>query len=169
MVEFGAKAVQRLRQATGAGMMDAKRALGENDGDFDAAANWLREKGLAKSVERADRANEQGAIAAGSTAAAAALVELRCETDFVAKSPDFVALVEDLADAVATKGEAAVGMGSKWDDAAMKSVSTGGFFSAGPQTRHFAQCKGDTVLQVHGVAPLGINFVGADEGEAKKP
>jgi len=107
MVEFGAKDVQRLRQATGAGMMDAKRALGENDGDFDAAANWLREKGLAKSVERADRANEQGAIAAVSTAAAAALVELRCETDFVAKSADFVNLANDIAAAVTENGEAA--------------------------------------------------------------
>ena len=64
------------------------------------------------------------------------------------------------------KGEAAVGMGSKWDDAALKSVPLGGFFSAGPQMRHFAQCKGDTILQVHGVA----NFVGPDDSEAaKKP
>jgi hypothetical protein len=68
------------------------------------------------------------------------------------------------------KGEAAVGMGSKWDDAALKSVSTGGFFSAGPQMRHFAQCKGDSVLQVHGVAPFVVNFVSADESEgSKKP
>ena len=68
------------------------------------------------------------------------------------------------------KGEAAVGMGSKWDDAALKSVPTGGFFSAGPQMRHFAQCKGDTVLQVHGVAPFVVNFISADESEpAKKP
>jgi elongation factor Ts len=107
MVEFGAKDVQRLRQATGAGMMDAKRALEENDGDFDAAATWLREKGLVKSVERADRANEQGVIAAGSTGTAAALVELRCETDFVAKSADFVNLANDIAAAVAERGEAA--------------------------------------------------------------
>ena len=107
MVEFGAKDVQRLRQATGAGMMDAKRALEESDGDFETAATWLREKGLAKSVERADRANEQGAIAVGSTGAAAALVELRCETDFVAKSADFVNLANDIAAAVAERGEAA--------------------------------------------------------------
>ena len=68
------------------------------------------------------------------------------------------------------KGEAAVGIGSKWDDAAMKSVPAGGFFSAGPQMRHYAQCKGDTVLQVHGIAPFVVNFASADESEpARKP
>ncbi len=68
------------------------------------------------------------------------------------------------------KGAAAVGMGSKWDDAALKDVPLGGFFSAGPQTRHFAQCKGDTILQVHGIAPFVVNFVSPDESEPpKKP
>ena len=105
MAEFSAKDVQALRQATGAGMMDAKKALVENDGDFDKAATWLREKGLAKSVERSDRANEQGAIAAAMANGAAALVELRCETDFVAKSADFVNLANDIASAVAERGE----------------------------------------------------------------
>jgi hypothetical protein len=68
------------------------------------------------------------------------------------------------------KGAAAVGMGSTWDDAALKDVPLGGFFSAGPQMRHFAQCKGDTILQVHGVAPFVVNFVSPDESEpSKKP
>lgn len=61
------------------------------------------------------------------------------------------------------KGAAAVGMGSKWDDGALKDVPSGGFFSAGPQMRHFAQCKGDSILQVHGVGPFVVNFVSADE------
>ena len=61
------------------------------------------------------------------------------------------------------KGEAAVGMGSKWDDSALKDVPTGGFFTAGPKMRHFAQCKGDTVMQVHGIAPFTVNFVGPDD------
>src|SRR5690349_25061222 len=63
------------------------------------------------------------------------------------------------------KGAAAVGMGSKWDDGALKEVPTGGFFSAGPKVRHFAQCKGDTVLQVHGIAPFIVNFVGPDDNQ----
>ena len=85
-MSFTAKDVQNLRQATGAGMMDAKRALEETDGDFDAAAKSLREKGLAKSVDRSDRENTQGVVAVASTDGAAAIVELKCETDFVAKS-----------------------------------------------------------------------------------
>jgi len=107
MADFSAKDVQTLRQQTGAGMMDAKRALTENNGDMDAAGRWLREKGLAQSAKRSDRAAEQGAVSVANTGSVAAAVELTCETDFVAKSPDFVALVEDLADAVATKGEGA--------------------------------------------------------------
>src|SRR5579884_2446530 len=108
MATFTAKDVQALRQATGAGMMDAKRALEENDGDAEAAAQWLREKGLASSAKRSDRESTQGAVAVDTVGNAAAIVELRCETDFVAKSTDFVELVEDLAKAVAAGGEAAL-------------------------------------------------------------
>jgi hypothetical protein len=68
------------------------------------------------------------------------------------------------------KGAAAVGMGSKWDDAALKDVPTGGFFWATPHMNHFAACKGDTILQVHGIAPFVLNFVSPDAAQpAKKP
>ncbi|MGH9223282.1 MAG: translation elongation factor Ts [Acidimicrobiales bacterium] len=107
MADYSAKDVQRLRQLTGVGMMDAKRALDENGGDFDAATKWLREMGLAQSAKRADRANEQGAVAAANTGTAAAVVELKSETDFVAKSPDFAALAHEMAQAVAERGESA--------------------------------------------------------------
>ncbi len=110
MAEFTAKDVQRLRQATGAGMMDAKRAMEENDGDFDAAGRWLRERGLGKAAERTDRENAEGAVAVALSkdGDAVALVQLKSETDFVAKSPQFVSLVEDLAELVANEGEGAV-------------------------------------------------------------
>lgn len=108
MANFTAQDVQRLRQETGLGMMDAKKALEANNGDFEAAKKDLREKGLIKSGERSGRVNEQGAVAAANTGTAAALVELRSETDFVAKSPDFTALVEEMAQAVAERGEPAV-------------------------------------------------------------
>ncbi|MEO6318301.1 MAG: translation elongation factor Ts, partial [Acidimicrobiales bacterium] len=87
-----------------AGMMDAKRALTETDGDFDAAAKSLREKGLAKSVDRSDRENTQGVVAVATTAESAAIVELKCETDFVAKSEEFIGVAQQLADAVASGG-----------------------------------------------------------------
>src|SRR5690554_2545936 len=99
-MSFTAKDVQRLRQATRAGMMDAKRALEETGGDFDAAAKVLREKGLAKSASRADRENTQGAVAVRATDTAAAIVELKCETDFVAKSEEFLAVLDQLLETV---------------------------------------------------------------------
>jgi elongation factor Ts len=110
MADFTAKDVQRLRQATGAGMMDAKRALQENDGDFEAAGKWLRERGLGKAAERTDRENAEGAVAVATTpdGSAAALIQLKSETDFVAKSPQFVTLADELAQLVAAKGEDAV-------------------------------------------------------------
>src|SRR3546814_141072 len=103
-MSFTAKDVQALRQATGAGMMDAKRALTETDGDFDAAAKSLREKGLAKSVDRSDRENSQGAVAVGSADGVAVIVELKCETDFVAKSEEFLAVLDELVAAVVADG-----------------------------------------------------------------
>jgi elongation factor Ts len=109
MAEFTAKDVQRLRQESGAGMMDAKRALTENDGDFESALRWLREKGLGKADERSGRQNTQGAVAVAVNGNTSAIVELKCETDFVAKSDGFVTAVQELADAVAANGEAAVG------------------------------------------------------------
>jgi len=109
MADFGAKEVQGLRQATGAGMMDAKKALVETEGDFDEAVKWLREKGLAKAATRTDRENSEGAVAVASTDGVAAIVELKCETDFGAKSNQFSTLVQELADLVAAKGESAVG------------------------------------------------------------
>jgi len=66
------------------------------------------------------------------------------------------------------KGEAAVGMGSKWDDAALQDVPLGGFFSAGPHMLHFAPRKGDTILQGHGNGPFAVNFVTPDESEPPK-
>lgn len=108
MSNFTAKDVQTLRQATGAGMMDAKKALTETDGDFEAAAQWLREKGLAKVAKLSDRDNAQGTVAVAVEGNVGAIVELKCETDFAAKADDFVSLVSELADLVLKSGEAAV-------------------------------------------------------------
>src|SRR5262245_31718783 len=106
MAEFTAKDVQALRQATGAGMMDAKKALQETDGDMEEAKKLLREKGLAKADTRADRENSEGAVAFAVNDSTAVLVELKCETDFVAKSDQFIQLTQELADAYANEGQA---------------------------------------------------------------
>ncbi len=105
---FTAKDVQTLRQATGAGMMDAKRALEANDGDATAAMQWLREQGLAASAKRADRENSQGVVALTVDGQVGAMVELKCETDFVAGSEHFKLEAQELVHLVAAKGVDAV-------------------------------------------------------------
>jgi elongation factor Ts len=104
MTAFGAKDVQELRKATGAGMMDAKKALTEAEGDFEQATQILREKGLAKAAGRTDRDNAEGLVAIARDDSAAALVHLKSETDFAAKSEDFKALAQELADLVLSGG-----------------------------------------------------------------
>jgi elongation factor Ts len=107
-MSFTAKDVQALRQATGAGMMDAKKALEANEGDMEAAKQWLREKGLGKAAERSDRENTQGAVALIVDGTVAAIVQLKCETDFVASSDQFKSLADEMAKAVIADGEDAV-------------------------------------------------------------
>jgi elongation factor Ts len=105
---FTAKDVQGLRQASGAGMMDAKRALEATDGDIEAAKQWLREQGLAASAKRSERENTQGVVALVVAGNVGALVELKCETDFVATSEHFKLEAQELARLVAAKGSGAV-------------------------------------------------------------
>lgn len=105
MANYTAKDVSTLRQMTGAGMLDCKNALEETGGDMEEAAKLLRMKGLAGAAKRSDREASEGAVAAVRSGDAAAVVELRCETDFVAKADEFVALADELAALVASKGE----------------------------------------------------------------
>jgi len=105
---FSAQDVQTLRRATGVGMLDAKRALEASEGNMEAAVLWLREQGLADKAKRLDREATQGAVGAVRDHSVVAMVELRCETDFVAKAADFVALADELAELVAVKGEGAI-------------------------------------------------------------
>ena len=97
---FTAKDVQALREKTGCGMMDCKKALVEADGDMDKAVDILREKGLASAAKKASRVAAEGVVAAYSDATAGALVEINCETDFVAKGEPFVNLSNKVAKTV---------------------------------------------------------------------
>ncbi|MGH9012681.1 MAG: translation elongation factor Ts [Acidimicrobiia bacterium] len=106
MAEFGASDVAALRKATGVGMMDCKRALEESGGNLEAAKDWLRAQGLTKGAKRAGRVAEQGAVDVVVDGAIGALVELTCETDFVAKGADFTGLVAALARQVAEHDDA---------------------------------------------------------------
>ena len=112
-MSINAKDVQALRQATGAGMMDCKKALEAASGDVEAAKKWLREKGLAASAKRSDRENNQGVVALSIDCPKAAIVKLKCETDFVASSESFIAEANALAALVRDSGEAAVAQRAK--------------------------------------------------------
>ena len=95
--------VKRLREQTGAGVMDCKRALEESGGDLEKATHWLREKGLSTAAKKSDRAVREGVISSyiHHGARLGALIELNCETDFVARTDEFQRLARDLAMAVA--------------------------------------------------------------------
>src|SRR3954447_8269380 len=96
MADFSAADVKKLRELTGAGMMDCKKALEESDGDIDKAIELLRVKGAAKAAKRgAEREASAGLVAH----APGVLVEIKCETDFVAKNDDFVAAAQRIGDA----------------------------------------------------------------------
>ncbi len=91
--------VKELRDSTGAGMMDAKKALTENDGDMEAAVDWLRTKGLAKAAKKSDRTAAEGLVAVKVDGGTGVAVEVNAETDFVAKNAEFQTMVGDIANA----------------------------------------------------------------------
>ncbi|MGE5460164.1 MAG: translation elongation factor Ts [Solirubrobacterales bacterium] len=99
MAEISAEQVKELREMTGAGMMDCKKALQESDGDVDKAVEFLRQKGLASAAKRAGRTANQGLIDSyiHFNNTVGVLVEVNCETDFVANTPEFRQLVKDIA------------------------------------------------------------------------
>jgi elongation factor Ts len=107
VAEISAKDVMTLREQTGAGMMDCKRALADAGGDAKKATDLLRERGLAKAGKREGRATSEGAIAIALDGRAGAMVEIGCETDFVARTDAFTALGDKLARAVAADAKIA--------------------------------------------------------------
>jgi elongation factor Ts len=120
MSTISAADVNKLRQMTGAGMMDCKKALTETNGDFDAAVDFLRKKGAKVSAARADRDAKEGAIIAKTSAdnKLGIIIQLSCETDFVAKNEDFVKFANSIAD---------LALANKPDNAdALKALDLGG-------------------------------------------
>jgi elongation factor Ts len=138
-------------------MLDAKRALEENDGDYEKAVAWLREQGLASQAKRADREASEGAVAIGRAGDVASIVQLRSETDFVAKSDEFKALVADLADLVAAEGESAVEQRSaELDDMKTRLKEN---ISIGKVVRIQAPADGAVDSYLHLQAGRGVNAV----------
>ena len=105
-MEITASLVKELRERTGAGMMECKKALTENSGDIDVSAEWLRKQGLAKADKKAGRVAAEGRIAVAQDGGRAVLVEINSETDFVAKDNNFLTFTEAVAQAALASGAA---------------------------------------------------------------
>ncbi|MEY2169894.1 MULTISPECIES: translation elongation factor Ts [unclassified Rhodanobacter] len=106
MSNISAQLVKELRERSGAGMMECKKALVENHGDIEIAMEWLRKSGLAKADKKAGRVAAEGRIVAAQAGGKAVLVEVNCETDFVTKNPDFVKFSDTVADVALKSGAA---------------------------------------------------------------
>ncbi|PPR11616.1 MAG: Elongation factor Ts [Alphaproteobacteria bacterium MarineAlpha11_Bin1] len=104
MAEITAALVKELREKSGAGMMDCKKALVENDGDMEAAIDWLRMKGLAAAAKKSGRVAAEGLIAVATSSGSGAVIELNSETDFVARNPDFQRFAAGIAAVAIEKG-----------------------------------------------------------------
>ena len=98
MAQITAALVKQLRDMTGAGMMDAKKALEENSGDIEAASDWLRKKGIAKAAKKSSRAASEGLVAVAIDGTKGVAIELNSETDFVARNEEFQAFVKKVAE-----------------------------------------------------------------------
>src|SRR5215831_13943866 len=100
-ITISAQDINKLRQMTGAGMMDCRKALTETNGDFEAAIDWLRKQGQKVAAKRSDREAKEGVVIAKTTAdnKSGIVVCVSCETDFVSKNADFVAFAQSIADA----------------------------------------------------------------------
>ena len=99
-MKITAKQVKELRDKTGAGMMDCKKALTETDGDMEKAVDWLREKGISQAEKKSSRAAAEGVCEVNTEGNKAIMFELNCETDFVAQNDKFVALTKKISDAL---------------------------------------------------------------------
>ncbi len=157
---FTAKDVQALREKTGCGMMDCKKALVECDGDMEAAVDYLREKGLASQAKKASRIAAEGTVCAYTANGVGAVVELNSETDFVANGDGFKQLAAEIATVVAEQNPADV-------DALLQCQKNGKTVEAMVQelflavrenikVRRFARYEGKVVSYVHAGGKIGV-------------
>lgn len=173
---FTAKDVQALREKTGVGMMDCKKALQESDGDMDKAMEILREKGLASAAKKASRVAAEGVVAAYSDDKCGALVEINCETDFVAKGEPFVNLSKAVVKTVALTNPADVDAllatnvadGNGTVEEAVQEVFLA--LRENMKVRRFARMDGHVVTYIHAGGTVGV-MVGfdTDDATAAKP
>lgn len=168
MAEISASQVKELREKTGAGMLDCKKALSETAGDVEAAVDWLRKKGLSAAAKKSGRVAAEGLVAIALAGNKAAAIELNAETDFVARNDQFQALAENIAkvaletgqsDAEALKGTAYPG-GATVQDAITNAISTIGENMNLRRAALLSAKEGFIASYVHGAIREGLGKIG---------
>ena len=170
--------VKELREMSGAGMMDAKKALTENDGDMEAAIDWLRTKGLAKAAKKSGRTAAEGLVAVKVDGGTGVAVEVNSETDFVAKNAEFQGMVAGIAEAALGVDDTESLKAAPMDGKTVADVVTDKVATIGENmsVRRMAKISGDSVAAyVHNAATDGMGKIGvlvalkgADNGIGKQ-
>ncbi|MDF3077808.1 MAG: elongation factor Ts [Sphingobacteriaceae bacterium] len=175
-VQISASDVNKLRQQTGAGMMDCKKALTEANGDFEAAIDYLRKKGAKVAASRQDRDSNEGVVIAKTSADGkrGIIVEVNCETDFVAKNADFIAFANSIAELAVEKNPSSVEELTSYDlngtKVADQIIDQTGKIGEKIGVSKFETVSGEKVISyIHGNYRLGVlvalsaDVAGADE------
>ncbi|QJQ33166.1 elongation factor Ts [Sphingomonas lacunae] len=168
MAEVTAATVKDLRDRTGAGMMDCKKALAETNGDVEAAVDWLRTKGLAAAAKKAGRVAAEGLVGVATRGTRGALVEVNSETDFVAKNEQFQDFVRSVTDIALAKGEADVEAlkgaehpaGGTVGDVLTSNIATIGENQSLRRAAIVEVKEGAVVSYVHNAATAGMGKIG---------
>ena len=155
--------VKELRDSTGAGMMDAKKALTETNGDMEAAVDWLRTKGLAKAAKKSGRTAAEGLVAVAVTGGKGIAVEVNSETDFVGKNADFQKMVAGIADVALTVSDVDALKAADMDGKSVEQTVTDAVAVIGENmsVRRMASLEGETVVNyVHNAVAPGMGKIG---------
>lgn len=167
MAEITAAAVKELRERSGAGMMDCKKALTENGGDMEAAMDWLRTKGLAAAQKKSSRTAAEGLVGVAVAGTKGAAVEVNSETDFVAKNDQFQAFVRDVTaialetgDDIDTLKTAAMPSGKSVDETLTNNIATIGENQSLRRAKRLEVSKGAVIPYVHNAAAPGLGKIG---------
>lgn len=167
MAEISASLIKDLREKTGAGMMDCKKALAENGGDVEQAVDWLRKKGLAAAAKKAGRTAAEGLVAVAVEGTKGSMIELNAETDFVARNDQFQALVEEVAKAALKTGDdveaikkAKMPDGKTVEEAITAAISTIGENMSLRRATSVSVKQGVVASYIHNAAKPGMGKIG---------
>lgn len=155
--------VKELRDASGAGMMDAKKALTENNGDMEASMDWLRTKGLAKAAKKSGRTAAEGLVGVAVSGGVGVAVEVNSETDFVGKNAEFQAMVSDITKAATGVADLGGLLTAEVDGKSVADIVTAKVATIGENmtVRRMARLEGDVVASyVHNAAAEGMGKIG---------